>query len=319
MKILLWILGFGFTIWVSRSVDPLAYAGSRSRDPEQRLDRNRSAVAIMLGEFRTSLSDIMFIKTERYLHGGVAYEPHHSESVLTAADLADEVDEHQSELGIPDDDDDDDDHAGTPTLIPTPDRDFRGFVGRLHREVKPWRHPDLAHIHTDGRELIPWFRAMTVTDPQYIRGFVAGGFWLQAENPHAALEFVQEGLRLNPESFELYVSQGFLLLRDIRRIYGIIPENPEGETRTAMEEARASFARAAEFALQQRPPADQIDAEGFGPGGWGRYHEGDAMSAVHMTVSLTRMLGEVEASHELAKYFLTYFPDFKPLQNALDR
>lgn len=42
----------------------------------QRQARNSSAFAVMLGEFRTSVGDMLFVKTERYLDSGIAYEPH---------------------------------------------------------------------------------------------------------------------------------------------------------------------------------------------------------------------------------------------------
>lgn len=314
MKQAVWPLilaGIVLNVWISARVNPLAYTGGRSRDDADRLRRNSSSIAMMIGEFRTSMSDIMFIKTERYLHGGIGYAPHHSESVLSAEDLSEEVEEHQGELGIPDDDEEDD-HAGTPTLIPTREQDFRGFVGKLHREVKPWRDPELAHIHTDGRELLPWFRAMTLTDPGYVRGFVAGSFWLQMQDPDAALEFVEEGLRNNPDAFELYVSRGFLLLRQVRTLRGIVPENPDDEVRPIMEDALAAFSRGAELALLQRPP----DGE-EGPG-WSGYQENDARAAANMTVTLTRMLGDPDGAMALALRFLETYAESIPLQRALD-
>ena len=37
---------------------------------------NTSSFAQILGELRASTADLMWIKTERYLHRGVAYKPH---------------------------------------------------------------------------------------------------------------------------------------------------------------------------------------------------------------------------------------------------
>jgi len=80
--------------------------------------------------------------------------------------------------------------------------------------------------------------------------------------------------------------------------------------------ANADFARAAELALLERP--EQINDDGTGPGGWTTYHEGDAMAAVNMHVVTTRLLGDVETSVRLARIYLESFPDFIPLQNALN-
>lgn len=307
-----WLIGLLMAGVLGYRVNPMGYTGGRSRDDEERLRRNSSAIATMLGEFRTSMSDMMFIKTERYLHAGVGYVPHMEESVMTAEQLSEEVDEHQGELGIPDDDEEDD-HAGTPTLIPAAEKDFRGFIGRLHREVKPWRDPAKAHIHTDGRELLPWFRMMTLTDPNYVRGFVAGGFWLQTESEDLAIDFINEGLRLNPDAFQLYVSRGFLTIRQYRRFN---EADEADKARERLQAAHADFSRGAELALLERP--EQINDDGTGPGGWTGYHEGDAMAAVNMHVVTTRLLGDVEASVRLARIYLEHFPDFVPLQNALN-
>lgn len=284
-----WLLCMFAAAGLAGRVEPGAYAGGRARDEEERVRRNSSALAAMVGEFRASISDMMFVKTERYLHAGVYYLPHHGESALSAEDLAAEVDEHQRELGIPDGDDEE--HSGIPTLIPTPEADFRGWVGNLHRQVQPWRDPKRAHVHTDGRELLPWFRLMTRMDPHYERGYVAGAYWLQALDNHAALHFIDEGLTNNPDAFQLFVSRGFVLLRIAR----------ESDDPGRLNDALSAFLQGAELALLQRP--DEVDEYGFGPGGWGSYHENDAIAAANMSVMLTDRLGDPERARALRNRF----------------
>jgi len=65
-------------------LNPNGYAGGRSKDQRQAGARNSSAFATILGEVRTSMSDLMFIKTERYLHSGVAYQVHHDLEALAS-------------------------------------------------------------------------------------------------------------------------------------------------------------------------------------------------------------------------------------------
>jgi hypothetical protein len=287
---------------LSARVDPQSYSGGRFRDDQQRIQRNSSALATMLGEFRTSVSDIMFIKTERYLHGGIGYIPHHAESALSAGDLAAEVDEHQSELGAHDDPVHDPmSHAGTPTLIPTPDRDFRGWIGTLHRAVKPWRDPDRPHIHTDGRELLPWFRLMTRADPHYVRGYVAGAFWLQQQDEELAIQFLNEGIYHNPGAFELFVSRGLLRVRQARQSGDTQHIDPASPIATLLRTAREDFLRAAELGLQQRP--DDVDADGFGADGWVAYQENDLLAACRMTLLLTERLDGAAAAAPYAQRF----------------
>ena len=294
--------------WLARQVEPLAYAGGRARDEEERLRRNSSALAAMLGEFRTSISDIMFIKTERYLHGGIAYLAHHAESALSAGELADEIDEHQQELTLPGDFDPGDveidyGHAGTPTLLPTPERDYRGRVGVLYRQVRPWRHPDEPHLHTDGRDLLPWFRIMTLTDPQYVRGYVAGAFWLTREDRDAALAFIDEGLAGNPDAFQLYVSRAFMRVRAAREL-----DEEAGEAVTDLyEQARSDFRIALELGFRQRP--DDVDEEGFGSGGWNSYMDNDLLSACRMDILLTDRLEGAEAAAQRAALYTPHFDE----------
>lgn len=296
----IFILGVALAAWISANVDPLSYAGGRSRDEADRLRRNSSAVARMLGEFRTSMSDVMFIKTERYLHGGVGYVPHHDEPVLSTAELADEVEEHQGELGIPGDDEVAE-HAGIQTLIPTAEADFRGFVGRLHRAVKPWRDPAKPHIHTDGRELLPWFRLMTAADPHYVRGYVAGGFWLQLEDREQAMGFIEEGIARNPGAFPLYVSRGLLRLKEARQAGYAGGEVPP-PARPLLESARGDFLAAADLAVAQRPRE-----------GWERYVDSDAATAFHLAAALTGVLGDADGARSLARRYLGVMPDYAPL------
>mgnify|MGYP006940551292 CR=1 FL=1 len=146
---------------------------------EELIRRNSNAFAVILGEFRASVSDFMFIKTERYLDSGVAYEPH-----ITLDEMAGES-EVNEEHGEHDHDqehahEDGHDHEGEDhpdSIIRTSQRDFRGFLGDLERAVKPYRDPTLPHNHTTGEELLPWYRLMTLTNPRQIRPYLIGAMW----------------------------------------------------------------------------------------------------------------------------------------------
>ena len=321
-----WMLpGILLAAGIAARVDPRDYAGGRSRDEAARLRRNSSAVARLFGEFRTSLGDVLYIKTERYHHGGVGYAPHHHDEATSASELADEIDAHADDRQAPPSPGDHDhDHAcsdgcaGTPTLIPEEHRDFRGFIGRLHRQVKPWRDPAEPHLLTDGRELLPWFRLMTSVDPHYIRGYVAGAFWLQRENRDAAFTFVQEGLDRNPDAFQLLVSRGLLRLKQARQAGPLSNPAHASAARPLLEEARRDFFQAAEMALRQRPPG-LTDAQLAQGGDWERYMENDALAACFMAAQLTLTLGEPDAARALARRYADVFPDFAPLRDLAGR
>ena len=65
---------------------------ARAMDAEALRARNSSAFAKILGELRLGAADLMFVKTERYLHGGVGYTAH-------ADDGADAGDAEIAKLG----------------------------------------------------------------------------------------------------------------------------------------------------------------------------------------------------------------------------
>lgn len=275
----------------------------------QREARNASAFAIMMGEFRTSLGDLLFIKTERYLDKGVAYEPHIDADALAktgrtendpegndvmaealAGARVQEALSHASvemgQIGVHDEHDHEDhdhhdhdhdhkghDHAGhdehdhdddsvVATLIRTADQDFRGFIGNLERQVKPWRDPKEPHQHAEGKELtelLPWYRLATLSDPHNVRNYMIGAWWLRTlktpEQQEEALTFLDEGLAANPEAYELYFMRGYVL-KDL------------GET----EKAITQFKKSAELAIKYRPPGgpdstpdwDMMDDEQMG-------------------------------------------------------
>ena len=82
-KIGIWAAGWVVAGGLVSRVEPLRYEGSRARDEQGREQRNHSALAAMLGEFRTSASDLMFIQTERYLHGGISFRKGTAHAIMT--------------------------------------------------------------------------------------------------------------------------------------------------------------------------------------------------------------------------------------------
>ena len=92
VKMGLWAAGWIVAGGLVSQVEPFRYEGSRSRDEQGREQRNHSALAVMLGEFRTSASDLMFIQTERYLHGGISFRKGTSHA------MEEDHDEHEHDL-----------------------------------------------------------------------------------------------------------------------------------------------------------------------------------------------------------------------------
>ncbi|GEM_PF-746035 len=341
----------------------------------QRVEVNRSALARILGEFRTGTSDLLFLKTERYLHGGVGYVPHQDE-----ASQPEQVEEnsghsldapgpkhghgahdhdHGHAQGPHDHDhghahgphdhdhghahgphdhnhghghgphdhdhghahgphdhdhghgehDHDHNHAAAETLIPSEQQDYRGWIGRMQREVKPWRDPSEHHLHSEGNELIPWFRMMTLSDPAYVRGYILGAFWVQSENLEAAQQLIEEGLEHNPYAFQLHQSRAMLQLKEVR---GLSEDGSLSialpEQKLLLEQALEGLRHATELMMEERPK-DMSKEELRNSPRWGRYKELDALAVSNSAVTLEAQFGDPEAAEALKERVLQVIPD----------
>ena len=303
---------------LGRKLNPNEYAGGRSRDVEARYQRNSSAIANMLGELRTSMSDVLFLKTERYLHSGVGYKAHINKRLMSVSGTTASNFAHQREVGSDKEHVLHDDHAAeeesSAPLIPDADNDFRGFIGDLHREVKPWLPPDAHASHTDGKEILPWFRVMTMSDPHYVRAYAVGGWWLKTVDIDEGLSFLEEGMRNNPEAFQIQATYGDLLQSKGRKISKDI-FNPSPEALKYFLHSRDAYQEAAEVAITLRP--ENYDKEVIYPE-WTNYMEDDAMAAVNMAVLLERQYGNAFKTKELAQRYLSFFPDNQTLKGVVN-
>ena len=302
-----------FAPFIGQRLKPMDYTGGRSQHDAAIEARNASAIAQILGEIRTSMSDLMYMKTERYLHNGVGYAPHIDTGALASGGeikhaTGAPVTEPPSEFGYLQQADEDqsaylEQKAGKPpeaeahvepTIIRTPADDFRLFIGNLERKVKPWRDPSLAHIHSDGTELLPWFRLMTFSDKHYVRGYLIGGYWLlrQRTDTHRreALTFVDEGIANNPKTFQLYLMKGHIL-RELER----------------EAESRPVYRQACDLGMKARP-ADARDRVARDDLSWTHYDESDLWSSVRMAIHMEKRYGSLEEAHRLADAIAAQVP-----------
>ncbi len=323
---------------VTTRLTPNTYRGGYSRDISNVQQRNSSAIAAIMGEFRTSMADMIFIKTERYLHNGIAYGLHldleastQKGSLVSVKKEPKAKDEHEghhdheghdhdehghgepghvhgpdcehgpdpdagamamSGEGGEDLEHSDDDHGDehTPTLIRTAENDFRSFIGDLERAVKPWQSPEIAHQHTEGTELLPWYRIVTLTDPTNVRGYMIGSWWLSRQRTNESIEeaisFAREGIRNNPDAYQLHLMVGNHL-RALNR----------------GRESREAYRQAATLALKQRPR--DIAANPW----WTHYMEEDARAAARLAVMSEKEWGSLPEAVMLARTLIAEFED----------
>ncbi|MEZ0327619.1 MAG: tetratricopeptide repeat protein [Fimbriimonas sp.] len=170
------------------------------------------AGASVLGQFRTSAAASLYLRTDLYLHGGVELRPMTEQEKRAGRQGSGVKPGETAILG---------DESHLVTSIPPKESDFRGLLGDLERETgafKDMHH----HKHNDAETAFPLFRLMTWVDPEFITGWTTGSMLLTGEKTEEtvarALEFLQAGLKANPDSPEIMTRIGVLIAAKEERI-----------------------------------------------------------------------------------------------------
>ncbi len=181
-----------------------------------------SGIANLLWELRAFTGDLMWLKTEEYIHNGVQFEHHkHSPDELMEVygedkglENKDSHKEHKCEHG----EEAEEEHAHHhQTIIKSKEDDWRGILGDLERAVNPYS--DEHNLSEKPEELLPWFRLITLFNPHFIKAYQVGGFWLSRmlQRDDFAIEFLQEGLYHNPEDPEILIMLARIYLFSLKR------------------------------------------------------------------------------------------------------
>jgi len=225
--------------------------------------------ASMVGGFRSSTAEFLYARAHEYMHGGVIFRAATPFEEMTGARMATHGDSLESHHG-----------AAETSVTPEGERDPRGYWGVIERETQPFidiRH----HGHRDLKEALPLFRLMTWSDPHFVEGYTLGAYLIfcAADNRNVprAVEFLEEGIANNPESFVLRREYGQYLLYNLKQT----------------EKARNSFLAAAR--LIERAPKGKID-------------ELKAEEAWAGLVQAFRKMGDKESEIEWARRGLVRFP-----------
>lgn len=280
------LCGLLFTPGLARFVRADLHKATSQSDSEAGIEiRNTSAVGILFGEFRAGMSDIMFVKTEHYLHAGVGYRNHHCDQESEGPGET-EGEGHEDHLAE--------------TIIKGPAEDWRSFIGDLEREVKPWVDPKDGIPHSAGEELLPWYRLAVTANPHNEHAYRIGSYWLMIQRTencsNEALRFVEDGIRNNPKSFALYLTKGKVL---------------HGMKRS--EDALAAFTRGAEIAKEAR------SAEGFPVDNPNDMRESDFRGLMRFRAFFLEILGRKGEALKAVNEFKALVPDDTTLDVVKER
>ncbi|MEO6181658.1 MAG: hypothetical protein ABIP71_00830, partial [Verrucomicrobiota bacterium] len=212
------ILAFLFTICLScvSFLEPWYQKWSGAEN------QSEDFLSVLIGDSRRLFANQMSAKADAYFHSG--YYP----TIFDTPKKEEESHLSGKQAGESKDESDHDDHADETNHVEHAEHQHSetcghneqvksedGFLGppkdwidRFSREFFPSRH---SHLESGGeREILPWLRLSAELDPQRIETYTVAAYWLRKRLGKAseAEQFLRDGLRANPDSYELYFQLG---------------------------------------------------------------------------------------------------------------
>jgi tetratricopeptide (TPR) repeat protein len=151
---------------------------------------------LWLGESRRVFASHFFEKADVYFHSGYypsifdAQRAPQDTRHMTSKEGSAEAEAHEASMNF----------LGPP----------RDWIERFGRQFMVTEH-----THLEGgneREILPWLRISADLDPHRVDTYTVAAFWLRDSlgKPREAEQFLREGLRNNPTSYELWLELGML-------------------------------------------------------------------------------------------------------------
>jgi tetratricopeptide (TPR) repeat protein len=155
---------------------------------------SESVLALLFGESRQLFANHFFVKADISFHSG--YYP-------SIFDEARQAEENDNDVSHPDEKEEPKSEGGF--LGPPTD-----WIDRFGRHFRP-----TLHTHLQGgniREILPWLRISAELDPHRIEAYTVASYWMRKHlgKVDEAEQFLREGLRANPDSYELLFELGNL-------------------------------------------------------------------------------------------------------------
>ena len=186
--VVLFLLSLGFTLATYLDPRSLNWGGHGNAD---------NILKIVLGDGRRMFANHFFVKADAYFHSG--YYPSIFDQAQKEAAGSKHIAEDQPEGR------EEEEHERAMNFLGQP----RDWIDRFGRHFFPSTH---SHLDQPGqaREILPWLRISADLDPQRVETYTVAAYWLRAHlgKPAEAEEFLREGLRANPTSFEILFELG---------------------------------------------------------------------------------------------------------------
>lgn len=186
----------------------LAAGGRMLLWQQSRAQDTGSVFALLLGESRRAFAGQVFLKADAYFHRG--FYPSVFDLALPdgKTHMAKETESH-------------DHHSHTQPQHPN-----RDWIETFGRNFYPAEHRHLERLG-EAREILPWLRLAAELDPHRVDTYTVAAYWLRERlnKVNEAEAFLREGLRANPDSFEILGELGRLYAenhRDVPRARAVL-------------------------------------------------------------------------------------------------
>jgi tetratricopeptide (TPR) repeat protein len=150
-----------------------------------------SVLVAMMGDSRRMFANHFFAQADAYFHSGFYPSIFDAAAPEERGHLTESHEEHEKEA-----------REGTFLGRPT------DWIDRFGRNFYPTVHTHLSNGQ-EG-EILPWLKLSAELDPARIETYVTAAYWLRTtlNKPDEAEEFLRQGLRANPDSYEILLELG---------------------------------------------------------------------------------------------------------------
>jgi ABC-type transport system involved in multi-copper enzyme maturation permease subunit len=203
------LLALGAAFTLAAQVEPWyqTWAGTTTRQG--------NALQVLLGDSRRMFANHFFVKADAYFHSGYYPSVFDNREAFHTAHMA-------ADAGAVEEQNTGDEHAFLGESQDWIDNFGRRFFPSVHTHLDEGgaagHHPGDGHDHAheptsdEVREILPWLRMSVELDPHRVESYVVAAYWLR-ERMHRveeAEQFLRDGLRANPHSYEILYELGRL-------------------------------------------------------------------------------------------------------------
>ena len=183
--------------------------------------RDNNLLAATFGESRRLFANHFFIRSDVYFHSG--YYPSifdhpkaKKENHLAEHAGTKEAEHEEHEHGEHCNHDEEENFLGKP----------KDAMDAFTRHFFVSQHTHLSDKGTNApREILPWVKLAAQLDPHKVESYTVGAYWLRQLNKEDdAEQFLREGLRQNPQSYEiaLELGRGYFEKHDYMRARNVL-------------------------------------------------------------------------------------------------